>query len=56
MKGTVWAIIAIALGFLIFLDGCVKGNDIFQYIGAGFIAIGIFTADFVFSEKKKVKE
>jgi len=27
-----------------------------QFAGAFFIAVGIFTADFVISERKKVKE
>lgn len=55
-KGLFWAILAIVFGLLIFLDGCVKGSDMFQYAGAFFIAFGIFTIDAVISEKKEVKE
>ena len=52
-KGIFWAVIAIVFGLLIFLDGCIKGNDMFQYTGAFFIAIGILTIDTVISEGKE---
>ena len=55
-KGIFWAIVAILFGLLIFLDGCVMESDMFQYAGAFFIAVGILTADFVISEKKKETE
>jgi hypothetical protein len=47
---------AIVFGLLLFLYGCLGTSDMMQFAGAFFIAVGIFTADFVISERKKVKE
>lgn len=55
-KGLFWAVMAIVFGLLLFLYGCLGTSDMMQFAGAFFIAVGIFTADFVKSERKKVKE
>ena len=55
-NGLFWAVMAIVFGLLLFSYGCLGTGDKMQFVGAFFIAVGIFTADFVISERKKVKE
>lgn len=55
-KGIFWAIISIVFGLLVFTYGCIVAGEKMQYVGAFFIAVGIFTIDTIISEKKDVRE
>jgi len=48
--------LTLVFGLLLFTYGCIGAGDKMRFIGAFFIAIGVFTADFAVSEKKKVKK
>jgi hypothetical protein len=52
LKKVLWAILVVLVGLLLFLMGCKRGGSLLQYLGGLLIAVGVFWADFVKSDKK----
>jgi hypothetical protein len=48
-KKLIWGIILLCFGFLVFLSGS-------QYVGAGFVFVGLILLDLYSEEKKELKK
>ena len=40
---TIWIVWALVFGVLVFVLGCMMGGDTMQYVGAGFLFVGVMT-------------
>ena len=38
---TIWIVLALVFGALVFVLGCMMGGDTMQYVGAGFLFVGV---------------
>lgn len=50
---SIWWILSLLFGILVFAMGCMSGSDMFQYVGALFIFVGIVLVDMKIQEKKE---
>ena len=53
---SIWWILSLLLGILVFAKGCMSGNDMFQYAGAFLIFVGIVLIDMKIQEIQEKKE